>query len=616
MKKHLSRIVSNRLLASIMTAFFFLMGLSALFLSFYEKRSLDRVIDTGMESISGIAQSRMEADFLDNVAIDAVDYEECHGKADLIKGFLEDVYYSYDSERNIIDSNGIIIMSSDPENVGFDMHSDPEADRILEGIMNSSQPYVHDFTISPMNGIYMKYCGTPLGLKEGYYLEGFTEEAFDEYRHGYFISQVRFDNIGSEGYFLLLGEDGLVESSSRGKYDGETMTISEDMKRLPETGKIGRDEVFGVMSYVGMRRDGNELIAAVYPVSVLAEQWRISLLITLFLYLSVFAVLFLVTRLLIADNVVKGVYSLDGSLKAITGGNLDEKADFRESLEFDQLSDGINFMVDRLKGLIKEAEERIDAELALAARIQTSFLPHSFPAFPEIKEFDLFATMTPAKEVGGDLYDFFLTDPDHLAIVIGDVSGKGIPAALFMVVVRDRIRHSVMKYGTDVAKAMSEVNLELIKENDAGLFVTVWLGVLTISTGHLDYVDAGHEYPAISRGGRAYHCAEDVHSVMVAALKKAQYDAGVIQFSPGDTMYLYTDGVTEANDPQGGMFRRERLLAALNRDCSASVKETDDNVRAAIVEFVQDEPRFDDITTLCFRYYGKSREAGTEAGEL
>ena len=271
-----------------------------------------------------------------------------------------------------------------------------------------------------------------------------------------------------------------------------------------------------------------------------------------------------------------------------------------------QLIFGLSFIQAKTRLTEKrlEEEERIEAELALAAKIQTSFLPRDFPPFPERDEFELYASMTPAKEVGGDFYDFFFTDSDHLALVMADVSGKGIPAAMFMVDAKNKIRSAVMKHGSDVAAAVREANIELCDGNDAGLFVTVWLGVLTVSTGHMEYVDAGHEYPAICRKGGEFAIEEDVHSAPVAARKKTEFEAGAFDLKAGDILYLYTDGVTEANNSAGEMFRRSRMLEALNKSVNAPVKDIDSAIRGALAEFVQDTPQFDDTTMLVFRYKG------------
>ena len=254
-------------------------------------------------------------------------------------------------------------------------------------------------------------------------------------------------------------------------------------------------------------------------------------------------------------------------------------------------------------------KERIEAELSVARMIQDSMLPKIFPAFPERQEFDLYAKMVPAKEVGGDLYDFFLIDDDHLVIVIGDVSGKGISAALFMVMTKDLIRSRAMTESPDPAEILTAINASLMEENSARMFVTVWLGILTISTGYLVFADAGHEYPAIKRAGGDFTCQKDIHSAPVAARKKTVFKDNRMFMRPGDTLYLYTDGVTEACDREKEMFTRQRMLSALNGEDNPALKELDDRVRGSIEEFAGEAEQFDDITTLCFRYFGNEAES-------
>ncbi len=180
---------------------------------------------------------------------------------------------------------------------------------------------------------------------------------------------------------------------------------------------------------------------------------------------------------------------------------------------------------------------------------------------------------------------------------------------MFMVMAKDKLRHSLKKHGTDVAEAVREANDELCKENDAGLFVTVWVGVLTISTGHVDYVDAGHDYPAIYRAGGEFTIEKDVHCMMAGAMSGIKFKAGSFEISAGDILYLYTDGVTEAIDASNEMFRMERLVEVLNKNSEASVEDIDASVRTAIDDFVKDAPQFDDMTMLVFRYKGTTDQA-------
>ncbi len=598
---------------SVVTSFIILLGVTGIFVYLYARRSIDSFIHFSLDEVEQVTLSRVEIYFTSSarsraewiaqvLAEKGVAYSKDPKLSEELK---EGVQNNVASEMDVINSDGIVTASSDSRNIGFDIHNDPNMSEFLCLLDGETDYYVHDFFTTIMNGETLMYRGVAIPIFGGMYLEGVDQETYAIDKESKLGTQVHFDRLGRGGYFLLTDQSGVIVSSTEGIHEGETFIPGSETEELAQSGRIVKEDVFDTESYIGVRRDGNHLIIAVYPLSEAWEQWTISMIILIVIYTSVFAAILLVMRRLITGNVVKGVYSLDGSLKRITAGDLDEKADFRVSVEFDELSDGINFMVDRLKGLIKEAEERIDAELALAAKTQASILPHDFPAFPERDEFELYAAMDPAKEVGGDFYDFFLVDDDHLALVMGDVSGKGIPASMFMVMAKDKIRNSVMKHGMDVSAAVSEVNTELMKENGAKLFVTVWLGVLTVSSGHMDYVNAGHEYPAISRGGEEFRVDEDVHSAPVAARKKTVFEAGAFELGFGDILYLYTDGVTEANDPEGKMFGRERMLDALNKDREAAMEDIDANVRTAVAGFARGAAQFDDTTTLIIKFMGK-----------
>ena len=282
----------------------------------------------------------------------------------------------------------------------------------------------------------------------------------------------------------------------------------------------------------------------------------------------------------------------------------DELEDLWQSMT--EMEEDMNDTMCRLRDVTAE-QERMEAELSIAAQIQEGMLPRQFPAFPERKEFDIYASMTPAKEVGGDLYDFFLVDEDHLAAVIADVSGKGISAALFMVNAKALLQNQMMAGNTDIVEVCEKVNNRLIEQNEANLFVTVWLGLLTISTGEVTYVNAGHEYPAIYRSGKQFAIEKDKHSGPLAAFEGMKFKTGSFTLQPGDTVFCYTDGVTEANNCEHELFGMERMLEALNRCPDAGPKELDEQVRAAVREFAADEPQFDDMTILGLKYYGCSK---------
>ncbi len=251
-------------------------------------------------------------------------------------------------------------------------------------------------------------------------------------------------------------------------------------------------------------------------------------------------------------------------------------------------------------------KERIRTELDLARQIQSGALPSAFPAFPDRGEFELFASMTPARDVGGDFYDFFLIDDDHLALVIADVSGKGIPAALFMMVAKSLIKNQLLS-GCDPAQAMAHANAQLCEGNASSSFVTVWAAVLQLSTGKGVACNAGHEHPCLRRSGEPFGLLKYKHNMVVGVLKTASYRNREFELGPGDSLFVYTDGVPEAKNPEGGMFGEERLTEVLNRNPDASPEELADSARRALDDFVRDEPQFDDITMLAFRYSGPGR---------
>jgi len=258
-------------------------------------------------------------------------------------------------------------------------------------------------------------------------------------------------------------------------------------------------------------------------------------------------------------------------------------------------------------------KERIGAELSLASTIQLNSIPNVFPAFPDRQEFDIFASMTPAKDVGGDFYNFFPVDEDHLALVIGDVSGKGIPAALFMMVTNILISDRTTMGGSP-AEILSFVNDNICPRNQAEMFVTVWLGILEISTGRLTAANAGHEYPALKRPDGSFALLKDKHSFVVGGMEGVKYREYELQLEPGTKLFLYTDGVPEATDAGNAMFGAQRMLAALDRASEGTPEELLRSVRGSVDEFVGDAEQFDDLTMLCLHYRGPAaRELRTEA---
>ena len=248
-------------------------------------------------------------------------------------------------------------------------------------------------------------------------------------------------------------------------------------------------------------------------------------------------------------------------------------------------------------------KERIGAELSLATDIQAAMLPHIFPPFPDRTEFDIYATMDPAKEVGGDFYDYFLIDDDHLCMVIADVSGKGVPAALFMMASKIILQSCAM-LGRSPAQILDKTNEAICSNNEAEMFVTVWLGILEISTGRLTAANAGHEFPVFKRPDGPYELYKDKHGFVIGGMEGVKYREYELMLEPGTKLFVYTDGVPEATNPEMELFGARRMLDALNGVPKAAPRETLKSVRRAVDGFVQDAEQFDDLTMLCMEYKG------------
>ena len=235
-------------------------------------------------------------------------------------------------------------------------------------------------------------------------------------------------------------------------------------------------------------------------------------------------------------------------------------------------------------------------------------LPRIFPPYPNTKEFDLYASMIPAKEVGGDFYDFFMVDDSHIALVMADVSGKGVPAALFMVIAKTLIKDRTLQGGTP-AEILGDVNAQLCEGNEASLFVTVWLAIIDLKTGDGMAANAGHEHPALRHKDGEFHLVEYRHSPAVAVMEGMKFREHPFHLDKNDTLFVYTDGVPESTDKNNTLFGNERMLEALNRDPDADPKTILKNVSDGISEFIGDAEQFDDTTMLCFRYKGPVTEA-------
>ena len=385
----------------------------------------------------------------------------------------------------------------------------------------------------------------------------------------------------------------------KGVDGGKVMPEEEYTRLMQNLGIISKEDFKGVRSMVyADRLDVNTILVTAMSISEVywyrnAQAYEQALADVL-----LFAVIYVLIAFLVNQIVVNNIRMINESLGKITNGNLNEVVSVRNSSEFASLSDDINQTVMALKGYIDAAEKRIEQELILARTIQASALPQVFK-FPDREDLELFATMKPAKEVGGDFYDFFFVDRDNIALVIADVSGKGIPAALFMMRSKTAIR-SYAKSGGTPEEIIAKANDALCEGNDAEMFVTVWIGIVDMVTGKMRCANAGHEYPVIKRAGGDYEIIKDEHTLPLAAIPGIKAKPYEVQLHHGDRIFVYTDGVPEAINDAEEQYGTDRLLAVLNSVKDKSVTETLPVVSESINEFKKEADQFDDITMLGF----------------
>ncbi|MBP3893277.1 MAG: SpoIIE family protein phosphatase [Atopobiaceae bacterium] len=431
--------------------------------------------------------------------------------------------------------------------------------------------------------------------------------------------------LGDNGV-TAVAEDGVVVSSNVPDYVG--MPFEEIVGRGLRDGFDPQlydqryssewDMGGGMLSYMRVAQIGYARIAqrgdyqllVALPATEVFRYRTVLMMVVSLIFLIVFASVYVLAALLLKNVVMRGFDRTNETLSLITGGDLSQVVDVHDSIEFTRLSGGINATVGALRESIEEAEARIARELRTAQAIQENALPNTFPPFPQIDSFDIFATMNPAREVGGDFYDFFLVDDHTLGFLIADVSGKGIPAALFMMAAKTEIGN-YLAGGVELAEAIQTANYHLCMGNETGMFVTVWAATFDYESGLLTYVNAGHNPPVLWHDG-SWQWLRKRSGLFLGVFEAARYTAHTIQLDPHDKLLLYTDGVTEAfsaTDEPYGEERLERVLAEHEDEHPHAIIN---DVRASIAQWTKGAEQSDDITMLALEY-GIAPEA---TGEL
>ena len=526
------------------------------------------------------------------------------------------------SEINYVNTSGVITESTNESFVGFNMSANGQQPAEFMALLGVITEYVQRFQpIAYDNQISRKYAGVSLA-SGGFVQVGYDEEAYYEAMGTAVAEVVKNRHVGEDG-FLIVTDSQWNIVSDRSNNKGQPVTIVTAMTQ--KLSEIENKEMFEEGIYIGneVKKDGkteteysfercfcmfdeNEgyKIIAVYPYSEAMVSRDVSLVVFTVLQIIIFGALFILIFVLVRKLVVKNIHRVNNSLSAITEGKLDTVVDVRSHVEFDSLSNDINATVDTLKRYIKEAEERIDAELAFAKAIQHSALPSVFPPYPNRGEFEIYATMHTAKEVGGDFYDFYFIDDDNLAFLIADVSGKGIPAAMFMMTSKTIIK-SLAESGMSVEAVFTNANEKLCEGNDAGMFVTAWFGILNVKTGKVLFANAGHNPPLVKHADGTYEYLKSRAGFVLAGMEGVRYRRNELDLAPGDAIYLYTDGVTEATDLNNELYGEERLYNVLATNKDADTKTICEVIKEDVDKFVGEAPQFDDITMLALKYNGQ-----------
>ena len=467
------------------------------------------------------------------------------------------------------------------------------------------------------------------GEKDAYYeeVQQYLQTVREEMGLRYFYVVVPEDDVM---FYIwdagIAGEDGVCDLGDTDAYygGGNELMHAAFAPDAPQVILITDNEEYGYLAsaYVAIL-DSSGQPAALASVDISMDmingQIRQLVWITLFISFAVLIVSIVAYYFYIRRILIRPLGVLHRATRELVRRKMEDLENFRVDIhtgdELEELSQAFQYMTVELREYIRNLsyvtaeKERIGAELDVAAKIQTHMLPCIFPPFPDRHEFDIYATMTPAKEVGGDFYDFFLVDEDHLAMVIADVSGKGVPAALFMVIAKTLLKNAA-QMGQSPREVLEKVNNQLCENNDAEMFVTVWLGIYEISTGRLIAANAGHEYPALYRRDGGFALVKDKHGFVLAGMEGARYREYELTLDPGDTLFVYTDGVPEATDRDNALYGTDRMVAALNTVPGADPEKLLGAVREDLARFVGDAPQFDDITMLAIQ----RKEMGDGAG--
>ena len=518
-------------------------------------------------------------------------------------------------EINVVSSSGKVELSTDDGNKGYDMTLSEQSKEFVDILANSERDYyVQMYSPRGIDGTeWRKYAA--IKLKNGGFIQvGYNTEQFHNALDEFVVDITKNRHVGTSGFVAVCDET--LSLVINNEYSGVHISkIGIEPPNEMKDGKTatalyyadvrdGKTELTEKYMYVFQFVEGYCIIAAM-PESEAVFMRDASLYTSVFMQVIILATLFVFVYILIKRVIINNLEKVNHTLGRITKGDLDVTVDVRSSREFSSLSDDINSTVSTLKRYIAEATARIDKELEYAKQIQLSALPTNFP---ESDEYTIYAQMIAAKEVGGDFYDFYKLNDTTVAFLVADVSGKGIPAAMFMMTAKTIIK-DLAESGMPVNEIFTRANEKLCENNESDMFVTAWMGILDLTTGKLQFANAGHNPPILKRVNGDFEYLRSHAGFILAGLKGVHYRVEELTLSPGDRLFLYTDGVPEATNAQPKLYGEDRLLNFMNQNATMKAVNLLPSLKANIDEFVGETPQFDDITMLMFDY--KPKVGGT-----
>ena len=507
---------------------------------------------------------------------------------------------------NVVDDNGIITESLESKYIGFNMNSHPQPKEFVD-VLKTEPYFVQPYMPTGIdNTVWRKYAAVRL-TNGGFIQVGYDAEQFHKIIRDFVIDVTKNRHVGTGGFVAVC--DGELKMVIDNEYKNNHISSiginppAEMLNGKTATQLYTDNIVDGVTEYsepymyVFKFVEGYCIIAAM-PEAEATFMRDASVYTSVFMQIIVFIALFVFIYVLVKHVIINNLKKVNDTLAKITGGDLNVTVDVRANEEFASLSDDINSTVTTLKRYIAEAAARIDKELEYAKQIQLSALPTNFP---NSEEFGIYAQMIAAKEVGGDFYDFYKLNDTTVAFLVADVSGKGIPAAMFMMTAKTIIK-DLAESGMAVNDIFTKANAKLCENNESGMFVTAWMGILDIPSGKMQFANAGHNPPLLKRADGTFEYLKTRAGFVLAGMEGVRYRVGEIAFSQGDRLFLYTDGVTEATNTQNELFGEDRLLEFMNKNSSIDATKLLPKLKKDIDKFVGEAPQFDDITMLIFDY--------------